>query len=174
MNAFIEQNKKLLKFYYTVLRLSGWLLLALGLFSPIVLIVLAKNSDPQEMKSILLYTPLNCFTLLFLGLFGIGLAQLIRYLFDSDYKPGFVLRHGNKIIYVYVVFNVVITLFIAITNIANYVRYLSIPGNEVQLSFLSVNITSMICFIAKIIILFGVALFLKRLMPVMDESKTLV
>ncbi|MHC4525690.1 MAG: hypothetical protein ACYSU8_09185 [Planctomycetota bacterium] len=59
MNAFIEKNMKLLKFFHAALRLSGWLSLALGLFSPIVLIVVAKNSDPQMMRDILLYSPLK-------------------------------------------------------------------------------------------------------------------
>ncbi|MHC4290056.1 MAG: hypothetical protein ACYSOF_09890 [Planctomycetota bacterium] len=170
MNTFIEKNMKLLKFFHAALRLSGWLSLASGLFSPIVLIVVAKKYDPQMMRDILLYSPLNCFTLLFLGLFAIGLAQLIRHLFDSNRNPGFILHHGDKIIYAYVVF----TLIVATIRTVTFVKHLLIPEIAGDLIFISSFIANMVYYIANVIIFIGVALFLRRLLPVIDEHKSLI
>jgi hypothetical protein len=170
MNTFIQKNKKLLKFYYIVLRLSGWGLLIFSLISPVVMFILTKNSDAFVKEEIVKIALLHYFSLMFLGLFGIGLAQLLKYLFDSNYKPGFILSHGNKIIYAYVIF----TFIISSKHIIGFVRYLRLSDMEGQLIFLSNFITYAVYFIAKAFILIGLAQFLKRLLPIIEEQKTLV
>jgi len=169
MNAFIRKNEKLLKFYYVVLRLSGWLLLTFGLCSSVIFIVLARNYDPWITEQMLKITSLSCFNLMFLGLLGIGLAQLIRYLFDSNYKPGLILRHGDKFIYAYVI----IVLIMAIIHFVHFIQYLRVR-EEAHLLFLAASINYMVYFVAKALILIGIAQFLKRLMPIIEEHKSLV
>jgi len=170
MNEFIQKNKKLLKFYYTALRLSGWMLLIFVICSSIVSIVVAKNSTPMIKEQILTMVPMSYFTLTFLALFGIGLAQLIRYLFDSNYKPGSILRHGDKFLYAYVVF----TLIVATIHFIDFVQFLRMSDMEPQFIFLSNSITYFVYFVAKAIVLIGMAQFLRRLMPMIEESKSLV
>ena len=170
MNAFIQKNKVLLKFYYTVIQLSGWILLVLSLCSPVILIVLARTSDLWIKEEILHNTSLSCLTLIFLGLLGINLAQLIRYQFDSNYKPGLVLRHGNKLIYTYVV----LTLIVSTIHIVHFVCYLRNSDREGQIIFLSYSIINMIYFAAKALILIGIAQLLKRIIPIIDEHKLLI
>ena len=115
-------------------------------------------------------TPLGSLNLLFLALFAIGLAQLIRYLFDFDYKPSLILRHGSKLLSLYVVF----TLFLAVRHIIVLTQYLSVPDIERQFIFLFNSIMYIFYFVAKSIVLVGIAQFLKRLTPVLDEHRSLI
>ncbi len=167
MDTFIKKNEKLLRFYSAALRISGWLLFQFGICSSVIFIVLARNQNAEEMLKITFFGGL---TIMFLGLFGIGLAQLVRDLFDSDYKPGLLLRHGDKFIYAYVIF----TLILAVIHFGNFVQSLRMSGTEAHISFVAISITGMVYSVAKALILIGVAQFLRRLMPIMAEHKSLI
>ncbi len=171
MNAFIQKNKKLLKFYYTALRLSGWILLTLGVCSYAITIVLARNLGAKAFGATALNMPLRASHLILFGLLGLGIAQLIQYLFDSKSKPGFILRHGNKFLYIYVILTLIV---MAMRNVyaIKYLLYADIAN--AQILFFSTSITSVVLFVAKALILIGMAQFLKRLIPIMEEHKTLV
>ena len=167
MNTFIKQNEKLLRFYSATLRILGWFLFQFGICSSVIFIVLDRNQNLEEMLKITFFGGL---TIMFLGLFGIGLAQLVRYLFDSDYKPGLLLRHGDKLIYAYAIY----TLIVAAIHIADFIRYLRMSDVEVHILFLANSVTGMVYFVAKALILIGIAQFLRRLMPIMAEHKSLI
>ena len=167
MDTFIEKNEKLLRFYSVALRLSGWFLFQFSICSSVIFIVLARNYDAEAMLRL---TFSGSLTIMTLGLFGIGLSQLVRYLFDSDYKPGLLLRHGDKLIYAYAIY----TLIVAAIHIADFIRYLRMSDVEVHILFLANSITFMVYFIAKALILIGVAQILRRLMPIMAEQKSLI
>ncbi len=83
MNTFIQKNKKLLKFYYIALRLSGWILLTLGVSSYAITFVLVKNLGPKAFAVTAINMPLRSSHLILFGILGLGIAQLIQYLFDS-------------------------------------------------------------------------------------------
>lgn len=109
MNAFIEKNRKLLKFYCIALRLSGWLLLTLGLCSYAITIVMVRTLGVRAYSAAAINMPLGL-TLIPFGLLGLGIAQLIRYLADYNSKPAFILRHAGKFLYAYVVVILVIMI----------------------------------------------------------------
>ena len=171
MNAFIQKNKKLLKFYYVALRLSGWILLTLGVCSYGIIIFLARNLGAETFGAIAVNMPLNSLHLILFGILGLGIAQLIQYLFDSESKPGFVLRHGNKFLYIYVV---IIFIAMAVRNVYAIKHLLYADISNAQFLFFATSITSVILFAAKALVIIGVAQFLKRLLPVIEEHKTLV
>ena len=171
MNAFIQKNKKLLNFYYTALRLSGWILLTLGTCSYAIIIAIARNLGVEAVSVTAVNMPLKSLHLILFGLLGLGIAQLIQYISDPNSKPGFILRHGNKFLYVYVI----LTLIVMVMRNVYAVKYLTnVDVRNAQVLFFATSITSFVLFAAKALILIGVAQFLKRVMPIIQESKTLV
>ncbi len=101
------------------------------------------------------------------GLLSLGTAQLIRYLFDSKYQYGWLLRYGDKILYVFA--------FLVIWHaIAMVMLHFSTP--DIPSSFLRLLgvLPTLLYSAAKLLALTGLAQFLKRIMPVISEYKTLV
>ena len=171
MKTFIEKNRKLFKFYYTALRLSGWILLTLGICSFGITMILVNNLGLKAFAVTRINIPLTSLEFILFGLLGLGIAQLIRYLFDNDYKPGFVLKHGSKFLYVYVILILIVML---IRNIGTIQYLINSDINNARSLFFATSITSVVLFTAKALILIGLAQFLKRIMPVIEEHKSLV
>jgi hypothetical protein len=168
MNTFIKKNEKFLRCSYAALRFSGWFLLVFSLCSLVISIAFLRYYAPgiEQMLALWLFIYL---TLIFLGLLGIGLSQLIRYLLDSNYKPGFILRHGDKFIYAYVV----LTLIAATKHFFDLLGLL-FPFDRQLTTVLCISATQIVYLVAKALILLGMAQLLKRLMPIMDEHKSLI
>ena len=171
MNAFIKKNEKLLKFYHVALRLSGLLLLTLGLCSYGIVIIMTRTLGAEAIGVATINLPLRSLHLILFGLLGIGIAQLIHYLYDHNYKPGFILRHGDKFLYTYIILaftaqvirHVFAAKFLADSDIENsYILYFS------------TLLISVALFAAEILILIGLAQFSKRIMPIIEEHKSLV
>ena len=109
MKEFIEKNRQLLKFYYTSARIFGWVLLCGGTiwFLLFVLATLAVNDAageigwPHTLDNFIYSTSSYIFEFVMLGLIAFLVAQLIRYILESEYNPGYILRIGDKILYVY-------------------------------------------------------------------------
>jgi len=171
MNTFIEKNRKLLKFYHTALRLSGWLLLTLGICNFGITMILVRILGIHAFAATRINTPLRSSEFILFGLLGLGIAQLIRYLLDSDCKSGFILRHGGKFLYAYVIL-ILIFMVMRFVMTMDYMRDSDIQN--AQSLFWATSFTSLVLFAAKALILIGVAQFLKRIMPVIDEHKSLV
>ena len=176
MNNFIEQHKKFLKFYHVALRLSGWILLTLGIgVSGFYTFLIVRNIGINKVGIISLVRILWFYLdFILLGLLGLGLAQLIRYLVDDKYKSGFILRHGDKILYAYTILFLIVSLigFVFTTNsIASVVH--SVGEKPEDMVFVQLFI-SIVLFSAKALIIIGLAEFLKRIMPVIEEHKSLI
>lgn len=170
MNAFIEQYKKLFKFYYTALRLSGWLLLILGFCSFIVTMILVRMLGAQAFAVTAINMPLKPSEFILFGLLGLGIAQLIRHLL-TDCKPGFILCHGCKLLYAYAL---LIFYFTVMRNICTIVYLRNSDAENAPSLFIVTSIASLVLCAAKALILIGLAQFLKRIMSVIEEHKTLV
>ena len=171
MNTFIEKNRKLLKFYYAAIRLSGWVLLTLGSGMYVIFLLITRNLGLSGLDSTSLNTSLKSLEFILFGLLGLGIAQLIRYLTYPDFKSGFILRHGSKFLYAYVVLSFVmyvIRYLVAIQSISN-----SDTSNKLTFYFIG-SLDSLILFAAKALVLIAAAQFLKRIMPVIEEHKSLV
>ena len=171
MNAFIEKNQKLFKFYYIALRLSGWILLTLGVCGYALTIILVRNLGIKAYGAIAINMPLRSLHLILFGILGLGIAQLIQYLHGEKSEPGFILRHGSKFLYAYV------ALILAVMIMRNVTTVMHLQNSDVKnasLLYFSTSITSVVLFAAKALILIGVGQFLKRIMPVIEESRTLV
>jgi len=168
MNTFIEKNKPWLKLYCTTARIVGWGILIIAaagtIFQILAMnILFGDHTIPYRLsvvKSVLFDGVLP-------GIIVLGIAQFIRYLFESEYKPGYILRHGDKILYLY-----------AFLLMVGGVWQLLMVG----MGMISTGITrmlpamlaSLVLTVPKILILVGLAQVVKRIMPVIEESKTLV
>ncbi|MHC4111879.1 MAG: hypothetical protein ACYSUY_12450 [Planctomycetota bacterium] len=175
MNTFIENNRPWLKFYCTTARIIGWGIFIMAgagtIFQILVMNILFGNHSSAYrfffVKSVLFQGVLP-------GILVLGIAQFIRYLFESEYKPGQILRYGDKILYLYAFLLMVAVVW----------QHLIISGNVMQLDiFLIMNnfkgmipamLASLVLAVPKILILVGLGQTIRRIMPVIEESKTLV
>jgi len=194
MNEFIEKNRRLLKFYCIAARIIGWALLLLPVIILIWLLLTGTSrfgdflSWPPHIEKRLFHRQAFSLTdgqvdLLSLvikfvlpGLLMLGLAQLIRYLSEKNYRPGWTLRCGEGILYLYAV-------LIIGQAIWNYVLGPGMKANMYlveglrpgiyQVGLLTILASGLIT-AAKVVILIGLGQILARVMPVIEESKTLV
>jgi hypothetical protein len=175
MNEFIEKNRRLLKFYYMAARIFGWVLICGGTiwFLMFVLLTLAVDDAagsigwPHTLDNFVYSTSSYVFEFAMLGLIALLVAQLIRYMLESEYTPGYVLRFGDKILYTYA------ALLIGQNTLIYYILNRELlstlkPGHFIFIKPLIVPLA------AKILILVGIGQILHRLLNVLEESKTLV
>lgn len=161
MNTFLEKNKGLLKFYCVAARIIGWvLLITAGTWTVSTLSGYSSFSIPFVM-------PITIFIRILIGLVILGVAQFIRYLFETEYKPGWILRHGEKILYLYAalrVTRITFLFFVDAKRMGDFIYYSPwafLVGNGLPV-------------LASALILVGLAQILRRVMPIIEESKTLV
>lgn len=170
MNEFIEKNRRLLNFYCVTARIIGWMIVLIGSIH-IVWFLSEPLWSNVKWKTILPYLPHNLQFML--GLVVLGIAQFIRYVSEKQYQPGWLLRHGDKLLYLYAFFQIVK----AIGSCANFTMLIMARTNynfANVCQVLTVGLFLVLTSVATILILVGLAQVLRRIMPVIEESKTLV
>ncbi|MBC8481307.1 MAG: hypothetical protein H8D47_01410 [Planctomycetes bacterium] len=170
MNNFVEKNTRLLKFYGITARIIGWLVVLWAAIPAVFLCWMLLRTNENRTASLGTLQEL-VFQRMLVGIIMLGVAQFIRYLFDAEYRPGWILRHGDYILYVYAV---------ALTGavIWSYIHTAKILG-ESNLDIVRdwrwlMLLPSVLLFAAKVLILVGLAQILRRAMPMIEESRTLV
>lgn len=161
MNEFIEKNRRLLKLYCVAARIIGWILLITACtWTVSILSGYGRSSMPFVM-------PITIFIRILVGLVVLGVAQFIRYLFDREYQAGWILRHGEKILYLYAALRVIRIAFLLFLDAKKM-------GDSVYYSPWGFLVLNGLPVVAGALILVGLAQILQRIMPVIEESKTLV
>lgn len=164
MNEFIEKNRRLLKIYCVAAQIIGWaLLITVGIWA----ISILSGHVLLRTASAILTEPIIIFTRIVVGLSMLGVAQFIRFLSETEYQPGWILRYLEKILYLYAAIRIVCIayLFFYVANLTgnsfnNYLwRYIFFTGFPD---------------LAGPLIAVGLGQILRRIMPVIEESKTLV
>ena len=156
----VGKNRKSISMYCTALRITGWLLIV-GLVALVVGEFVTQRMSSPVILNLLL--PQWFTGYLFPGVFALGLAQLIRYIFENDYQPGWLLRHAYMILCVYSV----VLLVSVIISYVYMIRTGPLPGWHGLAGIITLPV-------AKILILLGVGGILRQVMPIIEESKTLV
>ena len=172
MNEFIEKNRRLLHFYCETLRTIGSVILILGLLGGCAMTIFKLVTKfgywhaPKSYEMVISLMPIGAFNIIFYGLAILGLVQFIRYLVEEDYKPGWILRHGDMFFYLYALFIILSVVWV----------YTTIPGFLSPSSYIGVFKILMIVFsiTVRVLILVGFGQILRRILPVIEESKTLV
>lgn len=176
-----EMNWKLLRPYERGLQVVGWLLTAyfafavVGFFYQYLFLagVPPGTFDAVTSFDLVMVIPETARESLLPGLVLLILAQLIRCLTEKEYSPGRMLRHGHWILLLYG------TLLLVRASWRGYSRIgqsLDLLGRPVDLS---TSVFSFVYFTAaptlvKTVLVFGVALILRRVVSIIEESKTLV
>jgi len=166
MNGFFVKNEGLLKFYCIVARITGWLVLSVGCLAAAShsLALYSRIGNREALQAYLLQVPWGMIVnFIPAGILALGVAQFIRYLFDSDYQQGWILRYGQQILClwaaVYCVWAYLVEIgFISPATTKSWWRLIFL------LPFLG----------AKVLALVGLGQILRRVIPVIDESRTLV
>lgn len=166
MNEFIEKNRSLLQTYWVAARVIGWVLVILSAIPALLIPYIISGVFHKYPGGIIpMLGPLIevLFGRLPLGVIVLGVAQLIRYVSESEYQPGWLLRHGTGILY----------FFAALMFVGPVIRYcFLLPAIKlVDSSSIAIHL---LADVAKMLILIGLGDILKRVMPVIEESKTLV
>ena len=172
MKEFIEKNRRLLHFYCEILRTIGSLILILGVVGGFAMIIFKLVTKfgywqvPKNYEMVISVIPLSAFSIIFYGLGILGLVQFIRYLVEEDYKPGWILRHGYIFFNLYALFIIVgvVWVFTTIPGILSLPSYAVVY--TIIMTFFSITV--------RVLILLSLGQILRRILPVIEESKTLV
>jgi len=102
MMEYVEKNKRLLAWYFKILRILGWILLCMGIIGFAMLISESYGTGGRVTFDGTLGTFKRSYHhFVKIGLLSLGLAQLVRYFCEN--KIGLLLRHGDKIFYLYAI-----------------------------------------------------------------------
>ena len=181
MTQFIEKHRRLLQAYCLIARILGWVLMLGGVFW---LFAIGKNCWPikeeQQQINFLLYViSALVYDFVIPGFLAFAIGGLLDYLLRPMKKPPLILGMTDKLCYFYAVF-LIIKLLISIGSIKSgdspwivNLRYLAIPEISEQTRILLLQ-PLLVTTLAKILLLIGIGMILHRLLPVIEESKTLV
>jgi hypothetical protein len=172
MNKFIEKNKGLLKIYCITAQISGLLLVVapvIGIVIGILTGSVSKGHRPHipdiiQISYVIQAVVLNC---VFLGLVALCVAQFIKYVFESQDQPGLLLRIGDKILYVY-------AGLVILGTVLKWVFQMMMIKATAPPTLLISFVVLILPAVVKALILIGLGKILHRVMPVIEESKTLV
>jgi hypothetical protein len=172
MRAFIEENRGLLKFYGVAARVIGWVLICGGTiwFLLFVLCILAARDAAGEL--VWPHTTENAtyaisaviFDFVFPGLIVLVLAQLLKSLIEDGGQIGRLLRFGDVILYMYAGL---------LIGRAVLMYQVGLPGKYGAGHLLFAQ-PLVIPLIAKVLIIVGLAQILRRMLPILEEWKSLV
>ncbi len=164
MNEFIAKNKRLLKIYYIAALIMGWILIVLPTVKTAGVVFNLWRISGYRMVIVLQFV----FGQIILGILLLAVAQFIRFLTSHSHEPGRLLRYIDKIIYLYAIGKVaqMVFLYIRLETLAENAG----PHFSVWGSFSTYAVPA----IAWVLVLVGLGQILKRSIPVIEESKTLV
>ena len=166
MNEFIEKNRKLLLFYYWAMRIGGWVFLAIVFLDSVALA--SRIGDWNEFNRYYQHEPPwgMYSNILPTGLLVLGVAQLIRYLLECECRPDWILRNADKLFYVYTAILIAYYCWAGVTEmISRFNEPYDFPLRLIML---------VIFILVKLLALVGLAQLLRRLLPMIEESRTLV
>jgi len=174
MNEFIEKNKQLFNFYSVA---AQSIAVALLISAPISIIITILSEKPiSGMQGG--YNPIQLLLHLFLDYIipcslALLVAQFIKHLTETDGKTGWILQHGVIILYICAILLVVNDIwqwvFYAVVIKHSALDALPTISSKILCVFVSLLLTA-----TKVLVLIGLGQILRRLMPVIEESKTLV
>lgn len=167
MNQISEQNRRWLHIYGKVARVfAGVILLVLAIT---FVVSWAKGNYGNWQQQGPIETPVRFILWLVFNLippiFALGVAQLITYVLEEQEQPGWILRHLDKVLYFYAILLIVYQVWFLKRTGQGFIG--GMPGLWFVLYPLFPTI-------AKALVLVGLGLLLRRVLSIIEESKTLV
>jgi hypothetical protein len=171
MNEFIDKNKRLLRFYFFTARVAGWFLVIGGcVWLPYFLS--GKTWRTESIDHIMYGISSLLFDFVFPGLIALIVARFIRYVYDTESKPGMILKCASGILYLYaavLIGNALLNWYVWRVLLMRNV--LEGQGDSSLLLFIQPILLPVA---TKVLIIVGLGQVLGRLLPVIEESKMLV
>jgi ABC-type proline/glycine betaine transport system permease subunit len=171
-SKFLAANRGLLRLCAGVARFCG-LFALLGTAVLIAVMIAVTTSDTRSLDAVAESRAQLQATIphiVFYGFVALMLAEFISYLLAEQGEPKWILRHGDKIIFAYVVYATVMSV-IAVAGVRGVEREISPlmpPHAHLYLAFGIVSI------VVRTLIWIGIAIVLRKVVPIIRESKTLV
>ncbi|MHC4499941.1 MAG: hypothetical protein ACYS9T_04400 [Planctomycetota bacterium] len=168
MDEFIEKNRQLLTSFCFVARIIAWVLLIVPAVG-FAIAVLGPDRPYSGNPAMLLALPEAVLNIALLGFITLAVAAFVRYLLlDTDCRPGWILRYAHAFLYTGA--GLIIT-----TAILKCLFLMNTVGRTGRIDTLIVALlTSAVPNAAKVLILIGLGKILQRILPMIEESKTLV
>jgi hypothetical protein len=167
-SKFLIDNRWLLKLCSEAARFCG----LLALFGTGVLVTLfvvmgmmMGESMPEQSRDQLIATVP---TIAFYGFLALIFAEFISYLLAGEGEPKWILRHGSKVIYAYVVYFIAATVHMVLQTPNTGGLERTDLQHIFSLSLLVVSTG------VKTLIWIGIGILLQKVVPIIRESKTLV
>jgi hypothetical protein len=180
MGQFIEKHRRLLQAYCLVARITGWLLILGGIFWFFTSVrnVWLIAEEPQQQMDLLLYVVSALFyDFVIPGLLAFAIGGLLDYLLRPMKKPPIILGMTDKLCYIYAIF-LIFKPFVATKAFGT--DYWFVNFKMLGISGISESARILLFqpllgpTLAKVLLLIGIGMILHRLLPVIEESKTLV
>ena len=169
---FLTDNRRFLKLCSDMARLYGVLCLiaAGGILGILVLLeVLGTTSAEHWHRWLAAVQPFTRVPVIILrGLLALIVADFISYLMVGEGKPRWLLRHGDLVIYAYACFLLVLALRISFQSPAASGSALHVPLN------VGLGIFGLLSTVAVALMWVGIGITLRKVLPIIRESKTLV
>jgi hypothetical protein len=166
---FVAENRGFLRLSCGVARFYGLLLLFVAGMTAVGLAVSAISglSAPDVAKQSFWLTGLSrLLTLILAGLLALALAEFIRYVTEGEGEPKWILRHADKTMFAYAVFIAVASVSLAGKSMPGGPR--SDFSNLIPLVFMAIHA------VGTPLIFIGIGITLRKILPIIQESKTLV
>ena len=169
-SKFLAENRGLLQLCAGAARFGG--LLGLGTAGALAALAVAlpmsgaTGTDAGTSMRAELLTKLP--TIAFYGFAALVLAEFISFLLAEEAEPKWILRHGDKIICLYILYFFAVSIQVALKTRAAEV----VPGADFPRVLRSVFLIASTAVHA--LIWLGIGLALRKVVPIIRESKTLV
>jgi VIT1/CCC1 family predicted Fe2+/Mn2+ transporter len=111
MNEFIEKNRRLLQIYHLAAKILGWVLIVIFPFYAISDFRYLPSKPSRFNSFIMLLDIRYLIYSLCLGITLLGIARFIKYVYSEESRPGWILRHLEKFLYIYA-FLMVVGIFV--------------------------------------------------------------
>jgi hypothetical protein len=166
--SFVAENRRFLKVCVGAARFYGLLFLFLaGIMVAMPAFLAFSGMEADKLRHWFdLQMLWHLLTLVLGGLLALALAEFIRYVMEGEGEPRWILRHADKILFVYAVFIVVASVWTA--GRATPAGSGSGASNLISAVFTVAHI------VGAPLILIGVGITLRKILPIIQESKTLV
>ncbi|HEG43689.1 MAG TPA: hypothetical protein ENH94_06545 [Phycisphaerales bacterium] len=171
MNQFIEKNERFLRVCSNVAKFFGLFLIAsvACILIPVYLLLTSIGGGSPDLDflkcTMMILGIVSAF--IFPGILLIGIEKFIKTLIVDGYKPTRILRYGDKIMYSY-------AIFLLINFVIHFMTMHDKFSSNTHSGFSFIYWHSAISTFIKILIWIGIAQIFKRVVPIIQESKTLV
>jgi len=181
MTQFIEKHRRLLQAYCLIARILGvflllgsiiWVIYFLKCLETIPPDRIKTSEDARELTELTAYVGSSVlYDFIIPSFLAFAVAGLLDYLLRPEAKPRLFLRMTDKLCYFYAA--IVILKAYSLNLWFAHFKFSEILGISKSVRMLLIQ-PLLIPTLAKVLLLIGIGMILHRLLPVIEESKTLV